>query len=136
MYGGHLGRHLKKQCCANACTTATFSFINYRLCPFFWYIENFFYRHTLVCPRIRLDTYPFAALFVVAMLYTAYDYDHQCFYVWLWIFVWLLNGVHFILLSHTVPTKSLETAYHFPITFHYNTMLYQIKKTHMHFQTL
>jgi len=28
----------------------------------------------------------------------------------------------------TVPSKSLETACHFPITFHYNTMSYQIKK--------
>jgi len=28
----------------------------------------------------------------------------------------------------TVPTKSLETTCHFPITFHYNTMSYQIKK--------
>jgi len=28
--------------------------------------------------------------------------------------------------KHTVPTKSLETTGHFPITFHYNTMFYQI----------
>jgi len=28
--------------------------------------------------------------------------------------------------DHTVPTKSLETTCHFPITFHYNTMSYQI----------
>ena len=55
MYGGHLGRHLEKQCCANAFTTATFSFIKYRLCPFFWYIETFVYRHRPVCPRNRLD---------------------------------------------------------------------------------
>jgi len=30
--------------------------------------------------------------------------------------------------TYTVPTKSLQTACHFPITFHYNTMSYQIKK--------
>jgi len=28
----------------------------------------------------------------------------------------------------TVPTKSLETTCHFPTTFHYNTMSYQVKK--------
>jgi len=39
-------------------------------------------------------------------------------------------------LPHTVPTKSLETTCHFPITLYYNTMSYQIKKTPMHFQTL
>jgi len=47
--------------------------------------------------------------------------------------VWKVNRFN---TNNTVSTKSLETAYHFPITFHYNAMLYQIKKTPMHFQTL
>ena len=31
-----------------------------------------------------------------------------------------------IIIIFTVPTKSLETTYHVPITFHYNTVSYQI----------
>jgi len=47
-----------------------------------------------------------------------------------WQMAQLLNSVYSyvssVFLVSTVPTKSLETTCHFPITFNYNTVSYQI----------
>jgi len=47
----------------------------------------------------------------------------------------IIDNIFTTRIWNTVPTKSLETTCHLPITFHYNTMSYQIKKeTRMHFK--